>query len=93
LTLKSIIEPFLEPFQIIDRVRRLTEDSRLTEKQKIAAKQFIKEYEMRQQGKTQISHWLEKLNIKVSSYTSLSVTQLLTPPLLRLHLRYARRLF
>ncbi|HEY9602683.1 MAG TPA: P-loop NTPase fold protein [Allocoleopsis sp.] len=45
------LEPFLEPFQIIDRVRRLAEDSRLTEKQKIAAKQFIKEYEMRQQGK------------------------------------------
>lgn len=44
-------EPYIEPSQIINRVRSFAEDSRLTENQKIAAKQFIKEYEMRQEGK------------------------------------------
>ncbi len=46
------LEPFLEAsHQIIDRVRNLAEDSRLTENQRTAMRVFIREYELRQQGK------------------------------------------
>lgn len=45
------LEPFLDPSQIVDRVRKLTENSGLTENEKTAILQFIQEYEMRLQGK------------------------------------------
>jgi predicted KAP-like P-loop ATPase len=45
------IEPYLEPSLVIDRVRRLAETNGLTEDQTNAIKQFIQEYDMRQQGK------------------------------------------
>jgi len=47
------LEPFLEPSRIIGRVRALVanEDSKLTDNQRIALEQFIRTYEMRQQGK------------------------------------------
>jgi len=44
------LEPYLEPNDIIERVRQLAERGDLTERQSIACKQFIKEYEMRQKG-------------------------------------------
>ncbi len=43
--------PYLEPDKIIDRVRSLVDNSKLTENQKIAIRQFIEGYEIRQQGK------------------------------------------
>lgn len=52
-------EPFLEPTQIIDRVRSLAQDKKLPENQKIAVRQFIREYELRQEGKdpSNILYW------------------------------------
>lgn len=44
LNLKQL-EPFLDPAQIIDRIR-IAEESNLTENQKIAISQFIQEYKM-----------------------------------------------
>lgn len=43
-------EPYLEPSSLIDRVRSLAETNGLTEDQTTATKQFIQEYDMRQQG-------------------------------------------
>jgi predicted KAP-like P-loop ATPase len=45
------LEPFLDPSQILDRIKRLSQNSSLTERQKIAINQFIREYEMREEGK------------------------------------------
>lgn len=45
------LEPFLDPSQIIERVRSLAGNTGLTENQKIAINQFIQEFEMRQKGK------------------------------------------
>ena len=45
------LEPYLDPSSIIDRVRSLAETNGLTEDQTNAIKQFIQEYDMRQQGK------------------------------------------
>lgn len=45
-------EPFLEPTQIIDRVRGLAEDKNLPENQKIAIRQFIREYAQDRKVKT-----------------------------------------
>jgi len=47
----ELLKPFLDPSEVIDRVRRLIDKSELTENQKIALKQFIQEYEIRQRGK------------------------------------------
>jgi predicted KAP-like P-loop ATPase len=44
-------KPYFDPSEILDRVRALTETDWLTEKQRSAAEQFIKEYEIRRQGK------------------------------------------
>jgi len=44
------LRPFLEPSSIIDRIRGLAETSRLTEKQKMAIRLFIQEYEKEQRG-------------------------------------------
>ncbi len=45
------LEPFLEPSEIIGRVRHLAEANGLTENQRIAMRQLVKEYEIREQGK------------------------------------------
>ena len=45
------LEPYLEPSSIIERVRSLDEKSGLTEEQTTAIKQFIQEFDIRQQGK------------------------------------------
>lgn len=45
------LEPFVQLCQIIERARSLVEESELTENQRIALGQFVREYEMRQQGK------------------------------------------
>lgn len=45
------LEPFLDTSQIIDRVKGLIKHKGLTENQKIAINQFVREYEIRQQGK------------------------------------------
>jgi predicted KAP-like P-loop ATPase len=50
LELKQL-EPFLEPSSVIDQVRSLDEKNGLTEDRATAIKQFIQEYDMRQQGK------------------------------------------
>lgn len=47
------LEPYLEPAEIIDRVKSLDEKNGLTQQQSIAVKQFIQAYDMRQQGKDQ----------------------------------------
>jgi predicted KAP-like P-loop ATPase len=44
------LAPYLEASEVIGQVRRLADDSDLTENQRIALKQFIKEYEMRERG-------------------------------------------
>ncbi|MEW5856642.1 MAG: P-loop NTPase fold protein [Cyanobacteriota bacterium] len=44
------LEPYIEPSLILDRISRLDEMSELTEDRKNAIAQFIREYEMRQQG-------------------------------------------
>jgi len=44
------LSPYLSADEIITRVQDLANQSQLTENQKIALNQFIKEYEMRQQG-------------------------------------------
>jgi len=44
------LRPFLDPSEIIDRVRRLFDKGDLSENQKIALRQFIQEYEIRQRG-------------------------------------------
>ncbi|WP_438889533.1 KAP family NTPase [Anabaena sp. WFMT] len=44
------LSPYLEVSEIINRVRNLAEDSGLTENQKLALQQYIKEYEMRERG-------------------------------------------
>jgi predicted KAP-like P-loop ATPase/DNA-binding transcriptional regulator YiaG len=43
-------EPFLEPAKIVARVHNLVTNSELTENQRIAANQFIEEYELRERG-------------------------------------------
>ena len=45
------LEPFVKSSQIIERVMSLIENPELTENQRLAIRQFIREYEMRQQGK------------------------------------------
>lgn len=45
------LKPFIEPSQIIDRVRNLAQNRSLSEDQRIAVEQFIQGYETRQQGK------------------------------------------
>ena len=44
------LEPFLEPSKITDRARVLVEDSGMTERQRLAAREFIQGYEMRERG-------------------------------------------
>ncbi|WP_353932482.1 KAP family P-loop domain protein [Okeanomitos corallinicola TIOX110] len=44
------LSPYLEAFEIIERVRNLAEDTSLTETQTVALQQYIKEYEMRERG-------------------------------------------
>ena len=46
-------ERHLNPQEIIDRVRTLLAGSELTEMQRLAAKQFVQQYEMRQRGGNQ----------------------------------------
>lgn len=46
----AVLEPFLEPSQIIGRVRRLAERPDLTEMQRTALRQLVKEYEHREKG-------------------------------------------
>lgn len=45
------LEPFLEPSQIVYRVKRLAEYDGFTENQRTAMRVFLQEYELRQQGK------------------------------------------
>ena len=45
------LEPYLEPSLVIERVRSLADKSGLTEIQSTAIKQFIQEYDIRQQSK------------------------------------------
>ena len=45
------LEPFLNPSEIIDRVKRVAEKTGLTETQRIAVNKFIQEYEIAQQRK------------------------------------------
>lgn len=45
------VEPYLDPSQIIERIRRLSKEGSVTENQKAALGQFVREYEMRQAGK------------------------------------------
>lgn len=45
------LEPYLDPSQIIERIRRLSEETSVTENQKAALDQFIREYDMGQAGK------------------------------------------
>ena len=53
------LEPFLDPSSIIGRVRNLATNNQtqLTEEQTKAVEQFIREYEMRQQGKD--PNWID----------------------------------
>ena len=44
------LKPFIEPNQIIERVKVLAENNKLSESQKVVLRQFIREYEIRQQG-------------------------------------------
>ena len=44
------LEPFLEPSEIIDRVKHLVEADWLTERQGLAMTRFIEGYEMRERG-------------------------------------------
>ncbi|MEG4329397.1 P-loop NTPase fold protein [Microcoleus sp. herbarium5] len=44
------LEPYLEPSLIVERISRLDETSELTEDRKNAIAQFLREYEMQQQG-------------------------------------------
>jgi len=44
------IEPYLNPDDIVGRVRGLLDENDLSENQRTALKQFIEEYELRQQG-------------------------------------------
>lgn len=45
------LQPFLDPAQIIDRVKLLAANPELTEAQRTAANQLVREYEMREKGK------------------------------------------
>lgn len=45
------IEPFIDPSKIVERVRKASERTDLTENQKKALNQFLQEYEIRGQGK------------------------------------------
>lgn len=45
------IEPFIEPSTLIDRARKLLGSTDLTDNQRIALEQFVKEFDMRSQGK------------------------------------------
>ncbi len=53
------LESFLEPSQIIERARKLVEDSGLTKNQKIAIRQFIQEYDSisEQTDKSEQADW------------------------------------
>ncbi len=45
------LEPYLDPSLVIKRITTLEEEISLTENQAMAIKQFIEEYDVRQQGK------------------------------------------
>lgn len=45
------LEPYLAPGQLIERVRRLSKGTALTQDQRVALEQFIREYDMRESGK------------------------------------------
>jgi hypothetical protein len=45
------IEPFVEPSTLIDRARKLLTSTDFTDNQRIALEQFVKEFDMRSQGK------------------------------------------
>ena len=45
------LQPYLEPSQIVSRVSTLAENVALTDRQRMAAKQFLKEYRLRAEGK------------------------------------------
>lgn len=51
------LEPYLDPDEIIDRVRDLADEDDLSEDQRIAVQQFIKEYELREEGKDPDAHY------------------------------------
>lgn len=44
------LRPCLDPSQIVDRLRALLQDAKLTPRQNRALKQFLKEYDLRQRG-------------------------------------------
>jgi predicted KAP-like P-loop ATPase len=46
------LKPFIDPAQIIDRIRKISEQEDLTENQRAAINQFIRGYELRLQGKS-----------------------------------------
>lgn len=52
------LEPFLDPSQIIDRARRIAFDEGITENQRKALKQFIKEYEVLEGGEDPNDSWV-----------------------------------
>lgn len=47
------VRPYLDPDQVVERIRRLPEDSKLTPRQNRALAQFLKEYDLRQRGEIQ----------------------------------------
>jgi predicted KAP-like P-loop ATPase len=51
------LEPFIQPEKIINQVRLLAERMDLPKSQVAAAKQFIKEYELREQGQNPDNLW------------------------------------
>ena len=51
------IEDYIDPGKIIDRARSLVESDDVTEDQQAALKQFIYEYDLRQQGKDPNDRW------------------------------------
>jgi predicted KAP-like P-loop ATPase len=47
----QFLEPFLTPAEIVDRAQNLSASSHLTDNQTKAIEQFLREYELRQEGK------------------------------------------
>jgi len=56
------LEPFLDPSKIVDRVQNILVNEKLTktEKQQIALKQFLREYDLRRQGKDPLFEFEEE---------------------------------
>lgn len=51
------VEPYLDPDEIIDRVRDLADQDDLSDGQRVAVQQFIEEYELRQEGEEPDAHY------------------------------------